>query len=46
MALHLPNWYPILKKPGDNVVTPVFKLADLVYLYLFSNELKQLGIEV
>ena len=28
----------------DNVVTPVFKLADLVNLS--SNELKQLGIEV
>ena len=46
MALHLPNWYPILKKPADNAVTPVLKLADLVNLYTFSNELKQLGIEV
>ena len=30
----------------DNAVTPVFKLADLVNLYMPSNELKQLGIEV
>ena len=30
----------------DNAVTTVFKLADLVNLYMSSNELKQLGIEV